>query len=78
MITTKNKFGLLHSYNDQPFIIDKGDLYWHKYGLLNRDNDLPSIVMNNGDKYWYINGILNRLDISLPYIEMSNHQIMTT
>jgi antitoxin component YwqK of YwqJK toxin-antitoxin module len=28
--------------------------------------------MNNGNKYWYLNGVSNRLDISLPYIEMSN------
>jgi antitoxin component YwqK of YwqJK toxin-antitoxin module len=28
--------------------------------------------MNNGDKYWHINGVPSRLDISLPYIEMSN------
>jgi hypothetical protein len=72
METTKNKFGLLHSIDDQPSIIDKGDLYWHKDGLLHRDNDMPSIIMNNCDKYWHINGIPSRLDISLPYIEMSN------
>jgi antitoxin component YwqK of YwqJK toxin-antitoxin module len=28
--------------------------------------------MNNGDKYWHINGVPSRLDMSLPYIEMSN------
>jgi antitoxin component YwqK of YwqJK toxin-antitoxin module len=72
MITTKNKFGLLHSFDDQPSIINNGDLYWHKDGLLHRDNDMPSIVMNNGDKYWYINGVQSRLDISLPYVEKSD------
>jgi hypothetical protein len=51
METTKNKFGLLHSYDDQPSIIDNRDLYWHKDGLLHRDNDMPSIIMNNCDKY---------------------------
>jgi hypothetical protein len=115
MITTKNKFGLLHSYDDQPSLIDdNGNKYWHingvpsrldislpyiemsdgekhyrlinggykiinkleekwcnKDGLLHRDNDLP-IMMKNGNKFWYINGVPSRLDISLPYIEMSN------
>jgi hypothetical protein len=72
METTKNKLGLLHSYDDKPSLTYNGDLYWHKDGLLHRDNDLPSIIMNNCDKYWHINGIPSRLDISLPYIEMSN------
>jgi hypothetical protein len=72
MITTKNKFGLLHSIDDKPSLIDNGDLYWHKDGKLHGDNDLPSIIMNNGDKYWHINGVPSRLDISFPYIEMSN------
>jgi hypothetical protein len=72
MKTIKNKFGLLHSYNDKPSLIDNGDLYWHKNGLLHRDNDMPSIIMNNGDNYWHINGVPNRLDVSLPHIEMSN------
>jgi hypothetical protein len=73
MITTKNKFGLLHSIDDQPSLIDdEGNTFWHKDGRFHRDNDLPAIIMNNGDKYWYINGVPNRSDISLPYIEMSN------
>jgi hypothetical protein len=73
METTKNKFGLLHSIDDQPSLIDdEGNTFWHKDGRFHRDNDLPAIIMNNGDKYWYINGVPNRLDISLPYIEMSN------
>jgi hypothetical protein len=39
MITTKNKFGLLHSYNDQPFIIDK-NLYWYRSVLLYNNNEM--------------------------------------
>jgi antitoxin component YwqK of YwqJK toxin-antitoxin module len=72
METTKNKFGLLHSLDDKPSLIDNGDLYWHKDGKLHGDNDLPSIIMANGDKYWHIYGIPSRLDISLPYIEKSD------
>jgi antitoxin component YwqK of YwqJK toxin-antitoxin module len=72
METTKNKFGLLHSYEDKPSLTYNGDLYWHKDGLLHRDNDLPSIIMNNGDKYWHINGEPSRSDISLPFIEKSD------
>jgi antitoxin component YwqK of YwqJK toxin-antitoxin module len=73
METTKNKFGLLHSIDDQPSLIDdEGNTFWHKDGRFHRDNDLPAIIMNNGDKYWYINGVPNRLDISLPFIEKSN------
>jgi hypothetical protein len=62
MITTKNKFGLLHSYDDKPSLIDNGDLYWHKNGKLHGDNDLPSIIMNNGDKYWFHDGVPFRSD----------------
>jgi hypothetical protein len=72
MIATKNKFGLLNSYNDQPSLIENGNLYWHKDGLLHRDNDLPSMIMNNGDKYWYTNGNIGRLNECLPYIEKTN------
>jgi antitoxin component YwqK of YwqJK toxin-antitoxin module len=72
MITIKNKFGLLHSIDDQPSIVDNGNLYWHRDGKIHRENDMPSIIMNNGDKYWYINGVPSRSDMSLPYIEMSN------
>jgi hypothetical protein len=52
--------------------MNNGDLYWYKDGLLHRDNDLPSIIIKSGAKYWHINGVPSRLDISLPYIEMSN------
>jgi antitoxin component YwqK of YwqJK toxin-antitoxin module len=72
MKTTKNKFGFLHSFDDQPSLIDNGDLYWQKNGVLHRENDLPSIIIKSGAKYWHINGVPSRLDISLPYIEMSN------
>jgi hypothetical protein len=73
METTKNKFGLLNSFNDKPSLIDDDDnKYWYKDGLLHRDNDMPSIMMANGDKYWHIYGKPNRSDISLPYIEKSD------
>jgi antitoxin component YwqK of YwqJK toxin-antitoxin module len=73
METTKNKFGLLHSIDDQPSLIDdEGNTFWHKDGRFHRDNDLPAIIMNNGDQYWHINGVPSRLDISFPYIEMYN------
>jgi hypothetical protein len=53
MITTKNKFGLLHSYNDQPSIIDNGDLYWYINGEPNRsDISFPYIEKSNGEKYY--------------------------
>jgi antitoxin component YwqK of YwqJK toxin-antitoxin module len=57
MITTKNKFGLLHSVNDKPSLIDdEGNKFWHKDGRLHRDNiDLPYIEMSNGDKYYKLN-----------------------
>jgi hypothetical protein len=43
----------------------------NKLGLLHSYDDKPSII-DNGDKYWHINGVPSRLDITLPYIEMSN------
>jgi hypothetical protein len=71
MITTKNKFGLLHSLNDQPSLIDDiGNKYWHKAGKIHRENDQPSII-DNGDLYWYKDGLLHR-DNDLPSIIMNN------
>jgi hypothetical protein len=52
MKTTKNKLGLLHSYNDEPSVVDEdGNQYWHINGMLDRlDNSDPCVVMVNGDK----------------------------
>jgi hypothetical protein len=53
MMTTKNKFGLLHSYDDQPSLVDdNGSLFWHENGKLHRVNGLPCIEMINGDHYY--------------------------
>jgi hypothetical protein len=73
MIITKNKFGLLHSFDDQPSLVDnESNKYWHKDGRFHRENDMPSIVMNNGDLYWHINGNLYRDNDNLPSVEMAN------
>jgi hypothetical protein len=72
METTKNKFGLLHSIDDKPSLIDdEGNQYWYKDGKIHRNNDLPSIIMNNGDLYWYKDGLLHR-DNDMPSIIMNN------
>jgi hypothetical protein len=48
-----------------------GDHYWHKNGLLHRDNDLPAAILANGTKQWYQNGLLHR-DNDLPAMIYSN------
>ena len=54
---TRNKKGQLHSYNDEPAIIDSdGTKYWYKNGKIHRDNDLPAAINNDGYMAWYING----------------------
>jgi hypothetical protein len=57
MITTKNKFGLLNSIDDQPSLIDdEGNKYWHLNGVPYRANkDLPFVEMLNGNKYYRLN-----------------------
>jgi antitoxin component YwqK of YwqJK toxin-antitoxin module len=54
MITTKNKFGLLHSIDDKPSLIDDdGHQYWHINGALNRsDITLPFIKKSNGESHY--------------------------
>jgi hypothetical protein len=56
MITTKNKFGLLHSYNDKPSLIDdEGNKYWHINGLPSRlDMSLPYIEKSDGEKHYIL------------------------
>ena len=48
-----------------------GDHYWHKNGLLHRDNDLPAVIHRDGTKQWYQNGLLHR-DNDLPAMIYSN------
>jgi hypothetical protein len=44
----------------------------NKLGLLHSIDDQPSLIDDDGNKYWHINGVPSRLNISLPYAEMSN------
>ena len=48
-----------------------GNYYFDKNGKLNRENDLPAIVMTNGTKEWYKNGLRYR-DNDLPAVEKAD------
>lgn len=64
------KNGLLHSYNDQPAIIEGDRRVWYKNGKIHRDGDLPAII----DQYqqgWFQNGEIHR-DGDLPAFINSN------
>jgi hypothetical protein len=48
MVITKNKFGLLHSVDDKPSLIDdEGNKYWHKDGKFH----LKQVFLENSGKY---------------------------
>jgi len=61
------KNGLLHSYNDEPAVINGDYQNWYKDGKLHRDGDKPAIIcteIKDGivDTYrvWYKNGLRHR------------------
>ena len=60
--------GQLHSFDEQPAVIDHDDgtKYWYKNGKLHRDNG-PAKIWSNGDEQWWQNGLLHR-DNDLPAV----------
>lgn len=51
----------LHSFNDQPSIIlKKGSKFWHKNGVLHRDNDKPAAIyidhLGRESEEWFQDG----------------------
>jgi antitoxin component YwqK of YwqJK toxin-antitoxin module len=55
------KNGLLHSFNDEPAIIN--DIYklWYKDGKIHRENDLSALVnLEQSIQKWYKNGKIHR------------------
>jgi hypothetical protein len=54
--------GKLHSYNDNPAMINSnGDQVWYKEGMRHRE-DGPAIICSNGYQYWYKEGKLHTED----------------
>jgi hypothetical protein len=67
-----NYQGSLHSFNDQPAIIDsKGTKYWCQHGFIHRDNDQPAVIFSDNHKLWFQRGNLHR-DNDQPAIIRSN------
>ena len=60
------KNGLLHSFGDEPAIIDFFKKSWFKDGKLHREGDLPACICQLGNS-WYKNGVRHR-DGGLPAI----------
>ena len=52
--------GLLHSFNDEPAVIQNGKRVWYHHSKIHRDNDLPAIIFANGDQCWCIHGKIHR------------------
>ncbi len=52
--------GIKHSINDEPDVSRHGTKYWYKNGKLNRDNDLPAVVLKSGTQFWRKNNVLHR------------------
>jgi hypothetical protein len=49
--------GRLHSFNDRPALIDDfGNIFWYRFGLLHRGNNLPAIIWADGTREWRIDG----------------------
>jgi len=45
---------------DGPAIINNGDQFWYKEGVLHRDGDQPAVIYANGDQEWFKEGNRNR------------------
>ena len=51
-----NKNKELHSFNDQPAVINfDGSRYWYQNGKIHRLTG-PAVIYSNGIKAWYIDG----------------------
>jgi antitoxin component YwqK of YwqJK toxin-antitoxin module len=60
------KNGVLHSYNDEPAIVNGQRSEWYKDGKLHRDGDLPAIISTDRQQ-WCRNGSFHR-DGDLPAV----------
>lgn len=59
---TRNPQERLHSYNDEPALInDINDKYWYFDGKRHRDNG-PAVILGSGSKIWYHHGKVHRED----------------
>lgn len=49
--------GLPHSVDDNPAIVVPGQgKFWHKNGLLHRDNNKPAVEFDTGEIEFWLNG----------------------
>ena len=75
---TRNDNGELHSFNDEPAVIDSdGTKFWYTNGKRHRGNDLPATIHSNGSQFWYMNGLLHReKDAAAIYEDGTKHWYM--
>lgn len=66
------KNGVLHSYNDEPAIINEQCKVWYKNGERHRDGDQPAFI-NGQSKAWFKNGEFHR-DGNQPAIIDGHYQ----
>jgi hypothetical protein len=68
-ISTQNSKGELHSFLDNPALIDEyGNSFWYKNGLLHRDKNLPAIITKDNISFWIENGKI----VENKYVKQSN------
>lgn len=53
------KNGLLHSFEDEPAVVQAKWQVWYQNGLRHREGDLPAVI-GGAKKQWYINGKRHR------------------
>jgi hypothetical protein len=71
---TRDENGELHSFNDEPAIINSGgSKQWYKHGKIHRDNDLPAIIWSNGSKAWFQHGLRHR-ETDAAYIDNNGYK----
>ncbi len=55
-LTNLIKNFILHSFNDNPCIVNTFCFEWQKNGIRHRDNSNPAYVERSGDFEYYTNG----------------------
>lgn len=65
------KNGLLHSYDNQPAVINGKYHVWYENGEIHRGDDKPAVI-NGYYHAWYVYGVLHR-DNGPALIEGTRH-----
>lgn len=62
-VVLSDKLSEIYKYRNIKVRLVKTEIYeiwYNKYGLKHRDDDMPAVIYSNGNKGWYKNGKLDR------------------